>query len=145
MMSNRKIVLIIVGIVATVTLVLLIFVGGIIGVALYSVSNSEASETARKFLKNNAKLRADVGEVKDFGSIVTGSVSITNDSGQATVNLKVIGVNDTVNATVNMVYVQGREWRVVSASYVNTSGQKISLQDPFDSRMLNSPPLLLAA
>lgn len=144
-MSNRKIVLIIVGIVATLTLVMLIFVGGIVGLALYSVSNSEAADTARNFLKSNEKLRADVGEVKDFGSIVTGSVSITNDSGQATVNLKVIGANKTVNASVNLVYVQGREWRVVSASYVNTSGQKVSLQDPFDSKMLNSPPLLLAA
>ncbi len=144
-MSNRKIVLIILGIVATITLLLLIFVGGIVGVALYSVSNSEAADTARKFLKNSEKLRADIGEVKDFGSIVTGSVNVANDSGQATVNLKVIGANKTVNASVNMVFVQGREWRVVSASYVNTSGQTISLQDPFDSRQLSSPPRFLAA
>lgn len=144
-MSNRKIVLIILGIVATITLLLLIFIGGIVGVALYSVSNSEAADTARKFLKNSEKLRADIGDVKDFGSIVTGSVNIANDSGQATVNLKVIGANKTVNASVNMVFVQGREWRVVSASYVNSSGQQISLQDPFDSKQLSSPPPLLAA
>jgi hypothetical protein len=144
-MSNRKIVLIIVGIVATMTLLLLVFVGGIVGVALYSVSNSEAADTARKFLKNSEKLRADIGEVKDFGSIVTGSVNIANDSGQATVNLKVIGANKTVNASVNMVFVHGREWRVVSATYINTSGQQISLQDPFDSKQLSSPPRLLAA
>jgi hypothetical protein len=144
-MSNRKIVLIIVGIVATITLLLLVFVGGIVGVALYSVSNSEAADTARKFLKNSEKLRADIGEVKDFGSIVTGSVNIANDSGQATVNLKVIGANKTVYASVNMVFVHGREWRVVSATYINTSGQQISLQDPFDSKQLSSPPRLLAA
>ena len=144
-MSNRKIVLIILGIVATITLLLLIFIGGIVGVALYSVSNSEAADTARKFLKNSEKLRTDIGDVKDFGSIVTGSVNIANDSGQATVNLKVIGANKTVNASVNMVFVQGREWRVVSASYVNSSGQQISLQDPFDSKQLSSPPPLLAA
>lgn len=144
-MSNRKIVLIIVGIVATITLLLLIFVGAIVGVALYSVGNSEAASTARNFLKNSEKLRSDIGEVKDFGSIVTGSVNVANDSGQATINLKVIGANKTVNASVNMVFVHGREWRVVSASYVNSSGQQISLQDPFDSRQLSSPPPLLAA
>ena len=144
-MSNRKIVLIIVGIVATITLLLLIFVGGIVGVALYSVSNSEAADTARKFLKNSEKLRADIGDVRDFGSIVTGSVNIANDSGQATINLKVIGANKTVNASVNMVFVHGREWRVVSATYINTSGQQISLQDPFDSKQISSPPRLLAA
>lgn len=144
-MSNRKIVLIIVGIVATITLLLLIFVGAIVGVALYSVGNSEAASTARNFLKNSEKLRSDIGEVKDFGSIVTGSVNVANDSGQATINLKVIGANKTVNASVNMVFVHGREWRVVSASYVNSSGQQISLQDPFDSRQLSSLPSLLAA
>jgi Cytochrome oxidase complex assembly protein 1 len=144
-MSNRKIVLIIVGIVATITLLLLVFVGGIIGVALYSVSNSEAANTARNFLKRSEKLRADIGEVKDFGSIVTGSVNVANDSGQATINLKVIGANETVNASVNMMFVQGREWRVVSASYVNTSGQQVSLQDPFDSKQLSSPLVILAA
>ena len=137
--------LIIVGIVATIALLLLIFVGGIVGVALYSVSNSEAADTARKFLKNSEKLRADIGDVRDFGSIVTGSVNIANDSGQATINLKVIGADKTVNASVNMVFVQGREWRVVSASYVNSSGQQISLQDPFDSKQRSSPPRLLAA
>jgi hypothetical protein len=144
-MSNRKIVLIIVGIVVTITIVFLIFVGGIVGVALYSVSNSEAANTARNFLKNSEKLRADIGEVKDFGSIVTGSVNINNESGQATVNIKVIGANETVNASVDMVFIHGREWRVVSASYVNNSGQTIHLQDPYDSKLLTSPPLVLAA
>ena len=143
-MSNRKIVLIIVGIVSTIMLLLLIFVGGIVGVAIYSVGNSEAAETARKFLKNSEKLKTDIGEVRDFGSIVTGSINIANDSGQATINLKVIGANKTVNASVNMVFVQGREWRVVSATYVNDSGQTINLQDPFDSKQ-TSPPRLLAA
>jgi hypothetical protein len=143
-MSNRKIVLIIVGIVAALTLLLLLFVGGIVGVALYSVGNSQAADIARAFLKNNEKLKTDIGEVKDFGSIVTGSVNIANDSGQATINLKVIGVNKTVNASVNMVYVQGGQWRVVSASYLNTSGQTINLQDPFESKRLTFPPLLAA-
>ena len=109
------------------------------------MSNSEAADTARKFLKNSEKLRADIGDVRDFGSIVTGSVNIANDSGQATINLKVIGADKTVNASVNMVFVQGREWRVVSGSYVNSSGQQISLQDPFDSKQRSSPPRLLAA
>ena len=144
-MSKRKIVLIIVGIVSAITLLLLLFVGGIIGVALYSVSNSQAADIARAFLKNNEKLKTDIGEVKDFGSIVTGSVNIANDSGQATINLKVIGANKTVNASVNLVFVQGGQWRVVSASYVNASGQTINLQDPFESKRLTFPPPLLAA
>ena len=144
-MTTRKIVLIIVGVIAAVTLITLVFVGGIVGVALYSVGNSQAAEIARNFLRNNEKLKNDVGEVKEFGSLVTGSVNIDDDNGQATINLKVVGARETVNASVKMIFVHGQSWRVSSASYVNKSGQTISLQDPYDSKRLMSPPKLLVA
>jgi hypothetical protein len=144
-MTTRKIVLIIVGVIAAVTLITLVFVGGIVGFALYSVGNSQAAEIARNFLRNNEKLKNDVGEVKEFGSLVTGSVNIDDDNGQATINLKVVGARATVNASVKMIFVHGQSWRVSSASYVNKSGQTISLQDPYDSKRLMSPPRLLVA
>jgi hypothetical protein len=144
-MTNRKIVLIIIGVLAAITLVILIFVGVIVGFALYSIGNSEAAETARNFLRSNEKLKADIGEVKEFGSIVTGSVNINTDNGQATVNLKVVGARQTVNASVNLLFIHGQAWRVSSASYVNASGQTISLQDPYESKKLASPPPRLAA
>jgi hypothetical protein len=144
-MTTRKIVLIIVGVIAAVTLITLVFVGGIVGVALYSVGNSQAAEIARNFLRNNEKLKNDVGEVKEFGSLVTGSVNIDDDNGQATINLKVVGARETVNASVKMIFVHGQSWRVSSASYVNKSGQTISLQDPYDSKRLMSPPKLQVA
>ena len=144
-MTTRKIVLIIVGVIAAVTLITLVFVGGIVGVALYSVGNSQAAEIARNFLRNNEKLKSEVGEVKEFGSLVTGSVNIDDDNGQATINLKVIGASKTVNASVKMIFVHGQSWRVSSASYVNKSGQTISLQDPYDSKRLMSPPKLQVA
>jgi hypothetical protein len=141
-MTNRKLVLIILGIVGSITLLVLIFVAGIIGVAFYSISNSQAAQTAKDFLRNNEKLKNDIGEVKDFGSFVTGSVNITNDSGEAVVNLKAIGDRESVNATVHLLYTNGQAWRVSSASYVNRSGETISLQDPYDSRMIITPPPL---
>jgi hypothetical protein len=144
-MTTSKIVFIIVGVLAAITLVTLVFVGGIVGFALYSIGNSQAAEIARNFLRNNERLKNDIGEVKEFGSVVTGSVNINNDDGQATINLKVVGTRETVNASVNMIFVHGQQWRVSSASYVDKSGQKISLQDPYDSRKLSFPPKLLAA
>ncbi len=144
-MTTRKIVLIIVGVIAAVTLITLVFVGGIVGFALYSVGNSQAAEIARNFLRNNEKLKSEVGEVKEFGSLVTGSVNIDDDNGQATINLKVVGARETVNASVKMIFVHGQSWRVSSASYVNKSGQTISLQDPYDSKRLMSPPKLQVA
>jgi len=134
-MTTKKIVLIVGGIVVTLGFLVVLFVGGIVGFALYSVGNSDAAVKAKDFLRNNDKLKSDIGEVKDFGSIVTGSVSVRNGEGEATLNLKVIGDRKTVNASVHLVMVSGRTWRVSSASYVNTSGQTVDLLDPYESRL----------
>lgn len=140
-MTTKKILLIVGGVVVVLGFVVALFVGGIVGFALYQVSNSEAAETAKNFLRTNEKLKKDIGEVKDFGSIITGSVNVADGNGQATLNLKVIA-NETVNASVNLVYVNRGDWRVSAASYVNRDGQTIDLLNPYDSKML--VPLLIA-
>ena len=141
-MTTKKIVLIVAGVVVVLGVVVALFVGGIVGLALYQVGNSEAALKAKDFLRNNEKLKLEIGEVKDFGSIVTGSVNLQNGNGEATLNLKVIGERKTVNASVDLLLVSGSNWRVSSASYVNESGQTINLLDPYDSKILI--PLLIA-
>lgn len=140
-MTTKKIVLMIAAVVVVLGLIVVLFVGGIIGVALYQVANSEAATTAKDFLRNSPKLKQDIGEVKDFGSIVTGNVNVNNGNGQATLHLKVIG-DKTVNASVQLVYANNGAWRVSAASYVNEEGQTINLLDPYDSKVL--VPLLIA-
>ncbi len=144
-MTAKKIILIVAGILIVIVLMILIFVGSIVGVVFYSIGNSEAAQEAKNFLKNNQKLKDDTGEVKDFGGFVTGSVNVQNDTGQATINLKVIGEKKTVNATVELLLTNGRQWRISSASYWNDKGEKITLLDPYDSRKLSVPPKRLAA
>jgi len=145
-MTNRKLVLIILGILGVITFLVLLFAAGVVGFAFYSISNSQAAMTAKDFLRNNEKLKADIGEVKDFGSFITGSVNINNDNGEAVINVKVIGARDTVNATVHLLFTNGQAWRISSASYVNRSGQTVSLQDPYESKtILTPPPLSIAA
>jgi len=145
-MTNRKLVLIILGILGAITFLVLLFVGVIAAFTFYSISNSQAAVTAKNFLRNNEKLKTDIGEVKDFGSFITGSVNINNDNGEAVINLKVFGDRETINATVHLLFTNGQAWRVSSASYVNRSGQTISLQDPYDTKMrVTPPPLLIAA
>jgi membrane-bound ClpP family serine protease len=124
-------------------LVVVLFVAGIVGFAVYQIGNSQAAAKSKDFLRNSEKLKQDIGEVKDFGSIVTGSVNMHDGSGEATVNLKVIGERRTVNASVGLVFVSGSAWRVSSASYVNESDQTVELLDPYDSKLLT--PLLLIA
>ncbi|HEY6804478.1 MAG TPA: hypothetical protein VI306_12950 [Pyrinomonadaceae bacterium] len=142
-MTNRKIFLIVVGVIASLLALIVIFSLGIFGSIFYSVSTSQAAETARSFLRNNEKLKADIGEVKDFGSIVKGGVAVSSGNEPVTIRMKVIGANATVEASVNLVFVRGSDWRVVSASYVNKAGQTISLQDPYDSKLkMISRPVL---
>lgn len=141
-MTTKKIVLIVGAVVVVLGLVVVLFVGGIVGFALYQIGNSKAALTAKDFLRNNEKLKQDIGEVKDFGSIVTGSVNISQGNGEATLNLKVIGERKTVNASVHLVLVSGSAWRVSSASYVNQSGQAVELLNPYDSQL--QIPLLIA-
>jgi hypothetical protein len=141
-MTTKRIVLIVAAVVVVLALLAGVVVGGIVGVALYSVGNSEAAARAKDFLRSNDKLTDDIGEVTDFGSIVTGSVNVANNSGEATLHLKVIGERKTVNASVDLIYTKDTAWRVSKASYVNASGQTIDLLDPYDSRI--PVPLLIA-
>ena len=133
-MTTKKIVIIVVSIVIVLGLIVVLFVGGIVGFAFYQMSNSEAGTTAKAFLKNNERLKQDIGEVKDFGSFVTGNINVSNAEGKAVLNLKVIGERKTVNASVEMMYRNGRQWRVTAASYVNDSGDTIDLFNPYESR-----------
>lgn len=135
-MTTKKIVLVVGGVVVVLALLVICFAGGIVGFALYQISNSEAAARAKDFLRSSEKLKAETGPVQDFGRIVTGSVNLHNGNGEATLHLKVIGDRKTVNATVELVLVRGGAWRVSSASYVNDEGQTIELLDPYDTKTL---------
>ncbi len=135
-MSTRKILIIIGVVVLTLTLLVVAFVGAIIGIAFYSIGHSEAAETAKTFLRDNERLKQDIGNVKDFGTFVTGNVNLQNNDGNATINIKVIGERKTVNASVDLIYRNGRAWRVTAASYVTAEGETVELLNPYDSRKL---------
>ena len=132
-MTNKKIVVIIVSVVLVLGLLAVLFVGGIAWFALRTMGNSEAAETARTFLRSNEVLKRDIGEVKDFGWLVSGNINSTNGDGAAQLHLKVIGERKEVNATVELIYRSGRPWRVTAASYRNEAGEEINLLNPYDS------------
>ena len=134
LMTTKKILLIVGGVVLVLGFLVICFVGAIVGFALYQVGNSEAAARGRDFLRNSEKLKAEIGPVKDFGSIVTGNVSFDNGAGTATLHFKVIGEQKTVNATVEMM-LNNRTWSVIQAFYVNSSGQTIGLLNPYETKI----------
>ena len=131
-MSTKKIILIIAGILGVLALVIALFVGAITWFMFHTIGSSEAAETARTYLRNNEQLKQDIGEVKDFGSFVTGQVNVHNTDGEATLHLKVIGEKKVVNASVDLSYRSNRNWRVTGASY-ERDGQTIDLMQSYET------------
>lgn len=131
-MTTKKLIIVIGSILAAAGLLVAIFVGGIVGLAFYSIGKSEAAVTAKTFLKNNEKLKQDIGNVNDFGTFITGSINTKNADGEATLSIKVIGEKRTINATVNLMYRSNRAWRVTDASYVNGNGQTVKLLEAYE-------------
>ena len=130
-MSTKKIVLIVVGILSVLALLGVLFVVGIGWFVFSTIGNSEAAETARTYLRTNEELKRNIGEVKDFGSFVTGNINTQNQNGEATLNLKVYGERKTVNATVSLAYRSNQDWRVTEAFY-DDDGRKVFLKAAYD-------------
>jgi glutamate/tyrosine decarboxylase-like PLP-dependent enzyme len=137
-MSTKKIIAIIIGVVAVLGLIVALFVGAIFWFVFHTIGSSEAAETARAYLRTNEKLKQDVGEVKDFGSLITGNINVNSGDGVATLYIKVIGEKRTVNARVDLTYRSNRNWRVTEASY-DRDGQTIDLMKPYESGPTPSP------
>ena len=137
-MSTKKIVLIVGGLLAVFCLIVALFVGGIAWFVFHTIGTSEAADTARTYLRQNEALKQDIGEVKDFGSFVTGNINVTNGDGVATLYLKVIGEKRDVKARVDLSYRSNRSWRVTDASY-DRDGETIQLMRPYDNGPPSSP------
>ena len=137
-MSTKKIIAIILGVVAVLGLIVALFVGAIFWFVFHTIGSSEAADTARTYLRSNEKLKQDVGEIKDFGWLITGNINVSNGDGVATLYIKVIGEKRNVNARVDLSYRSNRNWRVTEASY-DRDGQTIDLMKPYESGPTPSP------
>ena len=137
-MNTRKILLIIGGIVVVLGLIVALFVGGTLFFVFRTISNSEAAETARTYLRNNEKLKQGIGEVKDFGWFVTGNINVSNGDGVATLYLKAIGEKGNADTRVELQYRNSRAWRVTGASYTR-NGETIDLMQAYGPPSANSP------
>lgn len=131
-MTTKKTVVIIVAALAAVALLITLFVGGVAGFVFYNIGTSAAAETAKTFLRSNEKLKAEIGEVRDFGFFVTGNINTRGAAGDAALSLKTVGARQTVNATVEMVFRSERDWRVVEAYYDNGAGERVYLTKNFE-------------
>lgn len=132
-MTTKKTVVIIVAVLASVALLITLFVAGVAGFVFYNIGTSEAALMAKAFLRSNDKLKAEIGEVRDFGFFVTGNINARGGAGNAVLSLKTVGARKSVNAQVEMVYRSERDWRVVEAYYDNDAGERVYLTRNFEA------------
>jgi len=137
-MSTKKILLIIAGVVIVLGLIVALCAGGIVFFVFRTIGTSEAAETARTYLRNNEALKQEIGEVKDFGWLVTGNINVTNGDGVATLYLKAIGEKGEANTRVDLGYRNNRQWRVTGASYTR-NGKTVDLMQAYGPPTSNSP------
>jgi hypothetical protein len=138
-MKNKRAVLAAFGVLGALALVVALFVGGILGIVFYSIGNSGAAQTAKKFLRGNERLRREIGDVRDFGYFTTGDIRTQGSLGTAELRLKAIGARKTVNATVDLALHRDR-WDVIDAFYTDDSGGQVFLTDNFDSEPATTAP-----
>lgn len=132
-MTTKRIIIIVGLVFAGAMLLITLFVGALAGVFFYSIAQSDAAGMAKKFLRENEKLTADIGEVQGFGSFITGRLDRSSAEGGASLHLKVIGAKRQVQASVNLIYGQNYgAWRVTGAAYRNEAGQLIELLDKYE-------------
>ena len=137
-MSTKKILLIVGSIVVVLGLIVVLFVGGIVFFVFRTIGNSEAADTARAYLRSNERLKQEIGEVKDFGWVVSGNINFTNGDGVATLYLKAIGEKGDADTRVDLQYRTSRSWRVTGASYTR-NGQTVDLMQAYGPPNSNSP------
>jgi hypothetical protein len=131
-MSSKKVVLSVIAVVGALALVIALFAGSIVGFVFYTIGNSDAAQTAKKFLRQSERLRQDVGDVRDFGYFTTGDIKTQGSMGTAELRIKTIGARRTVNATVDLALHRDR-WDVIDAFYTNDSGERVFLTNNFDT------------
>lgn len=139
-MSTKKLVIIISAVFGGLLLVVALFVGAIVGSVFYAIGNSEATQTAKEFLRKSEKLKRDIGEVRDFGYFVTGNIKASGDDGNASLHLKVIGERRETQASVYLMYREGHKWRVTDAHYRSETGQTVDLLNKYEPETPDREP-----
>ena len=86
--------------------------------AIFMLNTSDAYFEATEFLKTDPGIKNEVGGIRGFGLITTGTVSTTSingeESGSAKLNIIVRGTKKYRDITVSLEKTQETGWRVLS-------------------------------
>jgi hypothetical protein len=85
---------------------------------IFDFHKSEPYKTATNYLKNNSQIKDEVGNIKGFGLIPTGSMQTISvngaESGRATLYLTILGDKKYKDIDVNLRKTPETDWTVIS-------------------------------
>jgi hypothetical protein len=115
------------------TLALLVLLCGacIVGVVVLPFrwwSHGSAMQASKDFLASNSVVREQVGEIRGFGWVPSGSLQETNGRGQAHLTLSLQGEKGEAKATIDLTKEPGGSWKVKSATLFK-EGRSFALTD----------------
>lgn len=96
---------------------IIIFILLVQTILILVIPNTDAYSSAKAYIRNDEKLKTELGNINGFGLIATGGIQTTTDSygeyGNATINLTVKGNKKFKDITVYIVkYADSAEWKV---------------------------------
>lgn len=81
------------------------------------IPNTDAYKDAKEFIINDEEIKSELGEIKGFGLIPTGGISIQSDSkgetGNADINLIIKGNKSFKSVKVFVFTDYGKDWQIV--------------------------------
>ena len=81
------------------------------------IRNGDSFKAAAEYLKHNSKITAIVGDVENFGSFPSGSVSTSNGHGSAELKINVYGSKGDLAVWVELSKSPDSDWVVEHISY----------------------------
>ncbi|MFI5129087.1 MAG: hypothetical protein ACHQFX_03810 [Chitinophagales bacterium] len=100
----------------TIGICILIFGLIVMPVVVFMLKTSDAYATAIEYLKTDPKIKDEIGNVKGFGLIPTGSVGTTTingaESGSASFEITVQGNNKNKDVTIHLEKTPDKSWTV---------------------------------
>lgn len=124
--TDKTLLLVVGGLAALGGLCILCIVAALFFPAKLWVSGS-APEAAKKFLSENAVVKAKVGTITSFGLFPSGSVKIDNGVGAAHLTFDLTGDAGRGRAVVDLSKPSKGEWKVVGAT-LHAGGQAFVLE-----------------
>lgn len=78
-----------------------------------AMKDSDAYKVAISEIEQNEEIVTEVGGIKDYGMMPTGSVNTSNGYGEAQLEIKVIGNEKDLNVSIYLTKKPNGEWKVI--------------------------------